>query len=120
MTKDNITTIYIYYFQYDPMTYTNDITVTEVKVKETSKQYRCVNINAYPFNCSSILAKDKLDKVMKCYSSYVFYSLNKIDMESFKNIIIDYLESERDNLRKKITELNNIQECFESILNEKY
>lgn len=119
MADDTMTKIYIHKFRYDQAGYArNSITIEEVEVKETPKQYRCIKKNEYPFDYSSVLDKSQLDKVIKKFE-YVIYSLNKLDMETFKQIFVDYLESKRDQYKKKITELDNCQEVFESLLKEK-
>lgn len=111
---------YIYVFTLETGWRTPKLTVEKVKVKETQKQYRCVEDGKSPFRYSKQVDKSKVgNKAFESYSDIYYYSLDS-NIEIFKNKITELLESKIDKYKTKIVEIQNIQEIANQIIKEQY
>lgn len=96
------------------------LNVEKVKVKETQKQYRCVEQGKAPFRYSKQVNKSDVgDKAFRSYSDIYYYSLDS-NIEVFKEKITELLTSEINKHKNKILELQNVQEEANQIIKEQY
>lgn len=107
---------YIYVFTLEFGWRVPKLTVEKVKVKETQKQYRCLENGKSPFRYSRQVNKSEVgNEAFKSYTDIYYYSLDS-NIEIFKNKISELLQSKIDKCNTEILKLQNIQEIANQII----